>query len=267
MSKNIVITGSTRGIGFAMAREFLKRGCKVVINGTSQESVDAALFELATEFSAGSYFGFAGDISQLDKVEELAGFTNYKIQHIDIWINNAGVSQKKLNIWEIDNKDIQKVFHTNVTGVINGMKTAMKMMLKQGFGQIYNMEGFGSDGMMMRNMTLYGASKRTVRYLTRSMSMEASDTPVQIGTISPGIVLTDFILKSDGMNREELLKNKFIFNVLADTPETVAPFLVKKMLANKKNGTRISWLTKPKIFWRFLTIPFTGRDVVKKVMK
>ena len=87
------------------------------------------------------------------------------------------------------------------------------------------MEGFGSDGMIRDKMTLYGTTKRAVRYFTQSMAKEASTSPVKIGTLSSGMVVTDFLLNSLKSNSKEADKAKEIFNILADHVDTVTPFL------------------------------------------
>jgi len=102
------------------------------------------------------------------------------------------------------------------------------------------MEGFGSDGMIRDKMTLYGTTKRAVRYFTQSMAKEASTSPVKIGTLSPGMVVTDFLLNSLKSNSKEADKAKEIFNILADHVDTVTPFLCKRILENNKNNAHIA---------------------------
>jgi short-subunit dehydrogenase len=94
---------------------------------------------------------------------------------------------------------------------------------------------------------------------------EAKGTPVQLGSLSPGMVITDFILdKMRNQPREKLEANKKIFNVLADRVETVAPFLVESILKNNKSGTKIVWLTPAKVIFRFLKSVFTKRDLMSE---
>jgi hypothetical protein len=81
-----------------------------------------------------------------------------------------------------------------------------------------------------------------------------------VGTISPGMVVTDLLMDPLTQNPETLEKNRRIFNILTDRVETIAPFLARQMLDSRKTGARIKWLTTPKILWRFLTAPFSKRD-------
>jgi len=261
--KHILITGSTRGIGFGLAKRFLEAGLRVTINGTTQPNVDMAVEKLRTMFPSGQIQGFAANVSNKNEVEALWENTSKGFDKIDIWINNAGIDQPHKKTWDIDPESIGNLIGTNITGVIHGSIVAFTGMMKQGEGQIFNMEGFGSDGMMMRNMTVYGTSKRAVRYFTRSMSKEAIHSPVRIGTLSPGMVMTDFLLKSLKENPAEAEKNKKIFNILADDVDTVTHYLSVQILKNTKNNAHIAWLTKQKVMWRFMKSLFVKRDLFK----
>ncbi len=143
---------------------------------------------------------------------------------------------------------------------------AYNMMIQQGFGAIYNMEGLGSDGRMIRGMTPYGTSKRAVRYFTDAFAKEIKDSPVIVSTIAPGMVLTDMLLdplRNNPSNVKTLIR---IYNILANEVETVTPFLVGKMIGNTSNGAKIKYLTKIKMTWKFLSAPFSRRDVVGKYL-
>lgn len=252
--KHVVITGSTRGIGYGLAREFLQAGCKVTINGRSQESVDQALKNLGENYSD-FVCGLAATTGKYENLEHLWDFAEKQFGKIDIWINNAGIDQVKKFFWEMDEEKYKQVIHTNLLGVMNGSHVAFNHMLKQGYGQIFNMEGFGSNGMMREKMTLYGTSKSAVSYFTRSLAIEANQTNLKVGTLSPGMVATDFLRNSlDEHNRK-------IYNILGDKVEPVTKFLTAKVLENQDNNAKIQWLTKPKAMWRFFRSIWAKRDI------
>jgi NAD(P)-dependent dehydrogenase (short-subunit alcohol dehydrogenase family) len=259
--KHVLITGSTRGIGFAMACSFLKTGSRVTINGTSSAGVKSALQKLTELFPKGSYQGIRGDMTSMKDVEELAGKAVKGFGEIDIWVNNAGINQKNLYTWEMKEEDIVKIIDTDLIGVMRGSVTAFNLMRKQGYGRIYNMEGLGSNDMMLPKSIIYGTSKRALRYFSRGLALEAKGSPVQVSTISPGMVVTDFLLKIEGQAPEDEKQMRRIINILADKAETVAPWLVKKMLSNRKNNACFNWLTGFKAFRRFLTAPFIKRNL------
>lgn len=259
--KHILITGSTRGIGLGLAKRFIEKGLKVTINGTTETGVQECLKNLRLNYPDASVQGFKADVSDFDQMKNLWENAIEKFGKIDIWINNAGIDQPRNYAWEIEPDAYQNIIKTNITGLIHGSRIAFLNMQQQGGGQIFNMEGFGSDGMMLEKMAYYGMSKRAVRYFTRSLAKEAKKSNVKVGTISPGMVLTDFLLHSLKSNPTDAENDKKIFNILADKVETVTPFLCKKILENKKNNAHIAWLTNFKIIWRFSISLFYKRNI------
>lgn len=261
--KHVLITGSTRGIGFGLAKSFLGNNYKVTVNGTTQAGVDNAIKLLKEIYPNAKVQGFSYSVTNHENVKNLWNDAVNGFGEIDIWINNAGIGQGYKYTWDIDSAYIDNIVDINIKGVMYGSLVALENMKNQGHGQIYNMEGFGSDGMMMKKMTLYGTTKRGLRYFTRSLAKEAKDTQVVIGTLNPGMVKTDLLTKSLEENPEEAEKSKKIFNILADEVDTVTSFLVKEIIKNNKNGAHISWLTKGKMTWRFMISPFYQRDLFK----
>ena len=104
----------------------------------------------------------------------------------------------------------------------------------------------------MEGMSTYGTSKNAVRYFTRSLIKEYQNTKVNIGTISPGMVVTDMLLEPLRLEPEKNSKALKVFHILADPPEKVTPWLVSSILVNKKHGAHIAWLSKGKVMQRFL---------------
>ena len=257
--KTVVITGSTRGIGFGMAREFLRRGHQVVISGRSSVSVAPAVTRLASEFDIGHLLGHPCDVRDAGQVQALWDAAVARFGRIDIWINNAALSNPRAPFHEQSIERIDAIVDANLRGVMYASRVAIQGMLAQGGGFLYNMEGLGSNGMITPGLIPYGSTKAGLSYLTAGLIKEMQDTAVKVGFLSPGMVVTDLL--TEGYSAEELTQAKRIFNILADRVETVAPFLVERILANDKHGARIAWLTTPKIAWRFMTSPFNKRDV------
>ncbi|HMS40356.1 MAG TPA: SDR family NAD(P)-dependent oxidoreductase [Pyrinomonadaceae bacterium] len=259
--KTVVITGSTRGIGYGLANEFLKRGCKVVVSGRSQDACDKATAELSAKHNKENIYAVPCDVTNYEHMQNLWNKSAEKFGKIDAWINNAGISNAYIPFWEVSPETIKNVTDTNMLGAMNGSHVALKEMIKQGSGELYNMYGFGSDGRKANGLTLYGATKYGLKYLTEALTKEAKDTPIKIGSLSPGIVLTDLWddLYEGMPERKE--KSKKIVNILGDKVETVTPFLAEKVLENDKNGAKIAWLTGGKAFWRFATAAFNKRNL------
>ncbi len=258
----VVVTGGTRGIGLGLAREFLGHGCQVVICGRSDVAVEKALADLGSDRAA----GLATDVTDRASVQRLWDYAVTTFGRVDVWVNNAGISAPKAAVIESEPKVLTDVFAVNVSGVHNGCAVAAQGMAAQADGGwVWNMEGFGSDGRIQHGIGVYGASKRAVRYLTEALVKEHRNGPVKFGFLSPGIVVTDLLVGDYAGDPEGFTKAKKVFNILGDTVETVTPFLATNVLAAKKNGARVAWLTNGKAARRFMTAGFNKRDLFAEV--
>ncbi len=255
--KNVVITGSTRGIGFSMASEFLKAGCNVTLSGRS-EALPEATSALLSQYK-GQYIYVPCNVQEQASLQNLWDTSKQKWDRIDIWINNAGQNVPHKFLWETGEVYTRNVIATNITGMIFGSQIAAAEMIKQGHGAIYSMEGLGSNNMIQLKTILYGTTKRALTYFMKGLARELEGTGIIAGRLSPGMMLTDFITKTpDGEQSDVIADEKFkkIFNILADKPETVAEFFIPRILSNTKNDVQIAWLTNRKSAWRFMTAGF-----------
>ena len=259
--KIIVITGSTRGIGYGLADAFLDLGCAVTISGRSPASVKDAEGKLSAKHEPDRILGQPCNVNQIEQVQALWDVAKAHFGRIDIWISNAGLSHPRRDFWELAPEQIQAVVDTNLTGVMYAAQVALRGLLDQGFGSLYNMEGLGSDGRHVQGLTLYSTTKYALHYLTDALAAETRGTPVRVGALSPGMVLTDMLTNDEVRSEETWEANKRIFNILADRVEDVTPWLARQVLDNDKTGVRIKWLTRGKIMTRFLVAPFRKRDL------
>ncbi len=258
--KNVVITGSTRGIGRGLADAFLARGCNVVIAGRSEQAVAKAVAELNAGH-AGRVAGCACDITEFDQLQGLWDLAVQRFDRVDVWINNAGMSIPRGPLQAADPADLQAIVNTNLTGALLANRLVIAAMQQQGGGQVWNMEGFGSNGQTQAGMTAYGATKRAINYMIKALQKDVKGTPVQVCTLSPGIVVTDLLVGDYDQNSPEWAKAKKIFNILGDTVDTVTPWLADQVLSSNKPSARVAWLTTGKAFARFLTAGFNKRDL------
>ncbi len=252
--KNVVITGSTRGIGLSMAGEFLRAGCNVTLSGRGEALTEAVRTELSP--FEGKYIYFPCDVQEKARLQNLWDASLARWGCIDIWINNAGQNVPRKFAWETGEAYTENVIKTNIIGMIYGSQIAASEMLKQGHGAIYSMEGLGSDSMIQLKTILYGTTKHALRYFMKGLARELEGTGVIAGRLSPGMMLTDFITKTPDGDRPAVIsdeKFKKLFNILADKPETVAKFFIPRILGNTKNDALIAWLTNRKAAWRFMT--------------
>ena len=171
-----------------------------------------------------------------------------QLSSIDLWINNAGsVPKSKTNFVDLSTEDIKSVINANVFGTVWGTREALRIMIKQGYGHIFNMEGLGSRGRTAPKNSIYGYSKNPIPYLTKTLQEEIKGTGVGVHGLSPGMVTTDLLLSELEPSHRKMI------NILADTPEVVAEFLVERARNVTGSGKNIMFLTNSKVMWRFLT--------------
>ncbi|XVF34838.1 hypothetical protein REPUB_Repub18cG0092800 [Reevesia pubescens] len=260
--RNVVITGSTRGLGKALAREFLLSGDRVVVASRSPESVDMTVKELEENLKEGmtaagassknlrraKVVGITCDVCDTNDVEKLANFAINELGSVDIWINNAGTNKGFRPLLQFSDEDIKQIVSTNLVGSILCTREAMRIMKNQpNGGHIFNMDGAGSGGSSTPLTAVYGSTKCGLRQLHASLLKECKRSKVGIHTASPGMVLTDLLLSGS------TIKNKRMFNIICELPETVARSLVPRMRVIKGTGKAINYLTPPRILLALVT--------------
>ena len=167
--KTVVITGSARGLGFEMAKQFRMNNFNVVISDVLEEKLKEAYSKLEEIKSEGEILDVVCDVTKEADLQNLMNQTIQKFESVDIWINNAGVNQNMIPIWEVDTKQIDRLIDIDLKGAMIGSKIAMNQMIKQGFGQIYGIEGYGSNDAMMLGLSVYGTSKRALTYFLKAL--------------------------------------------------------------------------------------------------
>lgn len=269
--KTVVITGSARGLGFEMAKVFRKNDINVIISDLNEEKLENAKKELEEIKSSSQVKSTVCNVTKSEDIKNLIEFAKSEFGSIDIWINNAGVNQPEKAIWELTEEEINLVLDVDLKGTIIGSRLVMQEMEKNHKGSIYNIEGYGSNDAKMLGLSIYGTSKRAVTYFTEALAKESEErnTGVLVGKLSPGIMITDFIVNALGDKQKINLseKTKKVYNILGDYPDVVANFLVEGILKNNKNNAKIEWLTNKKAAWRFMTSAFNKRDFFKDATK
>lgn len=261
MNKTVVITGSSRGLGLALAEAFLNLGCSVMLSGRSRETSEAASEQMVQRHGSERVAGCACDVRQFQQLEVLWEAACDRFGRVDIWINNAGLSNQQASISDIPPPEMETVVATNLLGVMYGSQLAVKGMLEQGDGAVYNMYGMGSDGRMHAGLIPYGTSKYAISYFTKGLAKELEGKPVIAGALRPGMLVTDMIISQYEGRPEEWDRARRIFNIIAERTEIVAPWLAQKILENRRNGAVISYTSSWKLAWRFLSAPFSRRDL------
>ncbi|MEH6516674.1 MAG: SDR family oxidoreductase [Halioglobus sp.] len=254
---NVVITGSTQGIGYGLAAEFCNRGDNVTLAGRDQQKLEQALENLGDK--PGKVAGIPCDVTRAEDVQALWDHASTAFGAVDIWINNAGLARTAWQILDVPQREIEAMVTTNMLGTINGSRVAAKGMKAQGQGKIFNMLGGGSDGEYFPGMGIYGTTKRGLDYFTDAIAKETAGDGVIIGKIRPGMIITEAVVREAREDIVSFEKSRHIMNNLVDTIETVAPFLVDEIMTTKKSGTKIRWLTGGKIAKRMMMGRFKKR--------
>ena len=263
--KTVVITGSAQGFGFEMAKVFRQNNFNVMLSDISEQGLEKAKSELSKINSTAEIATVICDVTSSQNLENLWISTIKKFNAVDIWINNAGVNQPDKPVYELTEKDIDFLLSIDLKGTINGSRIAFAGMAKQGYGQIYNVEGYGSNDATMPGLSIYGTAKRAVTYFTEALAKESKKlfgSKIKVCKLTPGIMITNFITSANGGKTKIELpeKTKKVYNILGDYPSTIAEFVVPRMIKNNKNGKQIVWLTNRKAFGRFLTAGFKKRN-------
>jgi gluconate 5-dehydrogenase len=185
--KTALITGSSRGLGRAIAEGMAKAGATLVINGTDPARTEAAAAELrASGYQAE---GVAFDVTDEKMVVKAFEVFDAAGASIDILVNNAGIQLRKPLV-ELTTAEWRRVIETNLTSAFVIGREAAKRMIKRKHGKIINIGSLGSE-LARPTIAPYTAAKGGIRNLTRSMAVEWAQHGIQANAIGPGYMLTD----------------------------------------------------------------------------
>ncbi|HEX2995206.1 MAG TPA: SDR family oxidoreductase [Anaerolineales bacterium] len=240
----VVITGSTRGYGYAIAESMLEAGAIVAITGRSQEAVTEALARLQPK---GRVSGFIVDVRVEEQIYKLVDDILKEFGRIDIWINNAGYSNAAGMMLDMDPQDALDMFMTNDLGVLRCTQAIMRYMLPRRQGMLVNIYGQGSFLRPASPTGLYGTTKAWLTSFTRSLAKELKGSGVQILGFSPGMLTTDMLTSPNvvGERGKEMLKNfGFVLRFLSKPPKYAADKMVKAIEADRREFTEVR-LFKP----------------------
>ncbi|MEN8075891.1 SDR family NAD(P)-dependent oxidoreductase [Clostridioides difficile] len=194
-NKVVIVTGGTRGIGFATVKAFLENGAKVALCGSRKETVDKALAELSKINSGYEVLGFSTDLLDLSEVKIMMEKVIDKWGSIDVLINNAGISDST-SIYDQDDKHFEKVIDINVQAVFNCSKIAAEKMKQKHSGVILNTSSIVSINGQKSGVG-YPTSKFAVNGLTKSLARELGKDGIRVNAIAPGIIATDMVAALD----------------------------------------------------------------------
>ena len=202
--KVAIITGGTRGIGFAIAKKFLENNAKVVILGSRKETVDKALENLKEENKNYEIDGYYPDLTNENEVRETFEKVKEKYNHIDILVNNAGVSSS-MPIENYTMDEYERVENLNIKSVFVCSKEVLPY-LKETKGVILNTSSmvsiYGQPSGVM-----YPTSKFAVNGMTKSLAREVAKFGIRVNAVAPGITNTDMVKNLPENVIEPLIKS------------------------------------------------------------
>ncbi len=199
--KTVLVTGSTRGIGKAIAVEFAKRGANVVITGRNKGTAEIVAENIKNEFGVEAYgckLDFAEDVPQQWKeIEKVAG-------NVDILVNNAGLTRDTLFI-RMKDEDWEEVINANLTGTFKITKLVVKGMMKKKWGRIINISsvvGFTGNAGQVN----YATTKAGLIGFTKSLAKELASRNITVNAVAPGFIETDMTEKIPAEIKEKYLE-------------------------------------------------------------
>lgn len=187
--KTAIVTGGTRGIGFAIAKKYLENGANVAIGGSRKETVDKALAQL-TEYE-GRVMGICPDLCDPEAVAEAFSSVKEKFGSIDILANNAGISSRT-SIYDYTVEEFSKILDINLKAVFVCAQAAARMMKEQGGGVIINTSSMVSKYGQTAGCG-YPATKFAVNGLTISLARELAKDKIRVNAVAPGVTNTDMV--------------------------------------------------------------------------
>ncbi len=201
-NKTVLITGSSRGIGMAIARAFAKSGANVIINYVSSEK-QALLLSEEINKSGGNSLSIKADVSNFNESKMLIDKAIESFGKIDILINNSGITKDNLML-RMSESDFDKVISVNLKGTWNMCKNITRHFLKNKSGSIINITSvvgiIGNPG-----QTNYVASKAGIIGLTKSLAKEFGSRNIRVNAVAPGFIKTEMTDKLP-----EDIKNQYL---------------------------------------------------------
>ncbi len=272
--KTAVITGSSRGLGFAIAKAFAEQGANVVLAARTEETLHSAVLELTNQGYKAE--GFVCDTSKLEDVERLAQGTVSTFGRFDIWVNNAGIGAPYGSTMSIAPERVKKVVDTNIMGVYYGSYVAMRHFLANGSGKLINLLGRGESG-PVPYQNPYASSKAWGKSFTQGLAKEYAGSGVEVMAINPGLVITEMLTQVDAISgfEKKVLPLNTVIRLWGNIPEVPAQKVVwmASSATDRKNGLVVNYLSFGRMMagvgkelWRWITrAPITTPTIQVRV--
>lgn len=189
--KVAVVTGGSRGIGFAVVEKYLQNGASVALWGSREETVHKALLKLKEKYDESRMMGACPDLANADEVTEAMQKVVSQFGKLDILVNNAGISARE-SIYEYKPEDFTAIMDLNVKAVFVCSQAAAKLMKSLGGGSIINTSSMVSIYGQAAGVG-YPTSKFAVNGMTKSLARELGRDKIRVNAVAPGVTRTDMV--------------------------------------------------------------------------
>lgn len=190
-NKIAVITGGSRGIGYATCERFIQEGAKVILTASTQENADKAVAKLKEAYPNATVGGISPNLTSLESVKEAFAKIEEEYGPIDILVNNAGISDSK-PFTNYDEEGFDKVMDLNVKGVFTASRAVADKMIERGSGVILSTSSMVSISGQPAGVA-YPTSKFAVNGFTISLARELGPKGIRVNAVAPGITETDMM--------------------------------------------------------------------------
>jgi len=189
--KVVWVTGSSTGIGRAIALEFAEHGANVVVHGNSNPAEAEVTLKEVQDKGAKAIL-VLGDVTDRNQVDRMVAEIKETFNRIDILINNAGTMVKRARIEELDHETLNKIMNINFTSVFHVTQAVLPLMKQQEKGSIINMTSIAARNGGGGGAVAYAAAKAAVSTFTRGLAKELVHDHIRVNGIAPGIITTPF---------------------------------------------------------------------------
>lgn len=204
--KNVLVTGGSRGIGYAICKDFARFGAKVIVSSRRLDACEKVVSEIKN--NGGDALAISANIGNMEDIENLIRDAYEQVGHIDVLVNNAATNPLFGPILTTDERGWEKIMNVNLKGpFFLAIRVAGRMIDSNRGGSIINIAS--TAGLRSwPGLGVYGISKGAIVHMTRQMAREWAGANIRVNCVAPGLIETDFsrVLIDDETLRSEALK-------------------------------------------------------------
>lgn len=221
--KVAIVTGASRGIGFAIADAFVREGAKVVVCGSRQQSADKAVDILRERYPDAEMLAMGVDVVDTKEIASMVSAVVSRWGRIDVLVNNAGITSTK-SILDMSDEDFTSVIDINLVGPFKVTREVARVMKDNGGGSIINTSSMvGTYGGRMQ--TAYSSSKFGINGLTKSCAKELGQFNIRVNAVAPGAVATDMAKEFTSDQMREYLARMTPLGRMAEPDELAGAYV------------------------------------------